>query len=151
MRDQTVAVIDLKSLEASPFLADVGEKERRIGRLILAVLAGAGAGIALGMVVIIIAAVGFVIFKVSGGTPPDQVVPQLQQMIDPKATPTMGGILGLLVALALGNSALLGGFALIAALVQGVRLKSLFTAAPKFRWRMLGLGLAMFVVGIGPL
>jgi uncharacterized protein len=146
-----VAVIDLKALESSPLLADVGENERNIGRLVLGVAAGVVGGIVLGLVVLVLIAVALVLQQVSAGASIDEVQANLQRMIDPKTEPTMATALGILAFLAVGNAALFGGFTLITGLVQKVRIKSLFTGAPKFRWRLLLLGMVMFVAIIGPI
>jgi uncharacterized protein len=146
-----VAVIDLKALGHSAFLADVGDKERRIGRLLLAVLAGVVGGVVLGAVVMLIIALGFILQQSSIGVGPEEVMNRIQLAIKPDTEPTMASALGILAFLAVGNGALFGGFTLIAALVQQVRIRSLFTAAPKFRWRLLLLGMALFVAIIGPI
>jgi uncharacterized protein len=146
-----VAVVDLKALEQSPFLADVGENERNIGRLLLGVLAGAAGGVVLGLAVLVLIGVVVVLQQASAGVPMAQVQANLQGMVNGKTEATMASALGLMVFLAIGNGALFGGFTLIAALVQRIRIKSLFTAAAKFRWRLLFLGMAMFVVAIGPI
>jgi hypothetical protein len=146
-----VAVIDLKALEQSPFLADVGAKERNIGRLVLGVIAGILGGGLLGLLVLLVIAVAIIVQQMSAGVSMEAVQANLQRMIDPKTEPTMTIALGILVFLAIGNTALFGGFTLITALVQKVRLKSLFTAAAKFRWKLLVLGMAMFVAVIGPI
>jgi membrane protease YdiL (CAAX protease family) len=143
-------LIDTNELGRSPFLADVGPSDRNIGRLILTIVAGVvGAG-AIALALIVVAVVAYILSQASQGVGMDQVQANLSKLIDPKAAPTYGSTLGILGFLAVANGLFFGGFALIAALINKRRFLSYFTAAPRFRWRMLGLGLALFCVVIGP-
>jgi membrane protease YdiL (CAAX protease family) len=141
-----VAIIDLKALEQSPFLADVGDKERRIGRLLLGVLAGIVGAIVIAVMLVVI----YMLVRVAAGVPIEEAMTTLQRLVDPNQPPTMTTVLWIMGLLAVGNGLTFGGFTVIAALIQQIRIKSLFTAASRFRWRLLALGMVMFVLVIGP-
>src|SRR5207253_10319797 len=143
-------LIDTGELERSPFLADVGPSDRNVCRLILTIVAGiVGAG-AIALALIVVAVVAYIFMQASQGIGMDQVQANLTKLLDPKATPTFSSTLGILAFLAVANGLFFGGFSLIAALVNKRRFLSYFTAAPRFRWRMLGLGLVLFCIAIGP-
>src|SRR4051812_11566558 len=107
-------LIDTDALEHSAFLADVGPSDRRIGRLILTIVAGVvGAG-AVVVALMVVAAVAYIFMQAAQGVGMDQVQANLSKLIDPKAAPTFGSTLGILAFLAVANSLFFGGFALIA-------------------------------------
>lgn len=142
--------IELAELGHSPFLADVGPKDRSILRMILALLAGVfGAGVAT-MVILVVVTVVAMVALAGRGVSSQQMQELLPNMMAPGYTPTWGVALGILVFLAVANGMLFGGITFIAGLVQGRRFKAFFTAAAKIRWKMLLLGFVLFALFVGP-
>jgi membrane protease YdiL (CAAX protease family) len=77
---------------------------------------------------------------------------RLMEMIGRGETPTgLTQIAFVISLLAFVNGGMALAFVGVAALLHRRRLTSYFTAAPRFRWRLLLLGLGLFAVTIGPL
>jgi len=140
----------MAKLSNSAFLADVGPSDRNVLRMILGLMAGVvGAGVTV-LVVLVIAAVGWILYQAGQGVPITQLQAQLSALSDPNFRPSYASTLGLMAFLAVANGTFFGGIVVILALINRRKLKSYFTAAAGFRLRMLGLGLVMFTLFIGP-
>jgi hypothetical protein len=142
--------IDLAELGDSAFFADVGPSDRHIGRLILGLVVGIVGALTVLLVLLVGAGIGWAIYEAGRGTTVTQLQTQLAALTDPNFKPTYGSTLGILGFLAIANGTFFGGIVVIIALINRRKLKSYFTAAARFRWRMLGLGLLMFTVFVGP-
>lgn len=143
-------LIDLAELGQSAFLADVGPSDRSIWRLVAAIAAGIiGAGL-LTLVVLVIAGMGYMFYQAGHGVAPAQLQADLQKMMQPGAKATFESTLGVLAFLAVANGLFFGGIVVIAAMINRRRLRSYITAARRFRWRMLVMGMVLFTVVIGP-
>jgi membrane protease YdiL (CAAX protease family) len=140
----------MAKLRDSAFLADVGPTDRHIGRMLLGIMAGVvGAGLTV-LVVLVIAAVGWILYQAGQGVPITELQSQIAKLSDPNFKPTFASNMGLLAFLAVANGTFFGGIVVIISLINRRKLKSYVTAAPRFRLRMLGLGLALFTLVIGP-
>lgn len=137
----------LAELRQSPFLDDLTPADRRVVPLLLTVPIGVIAAL---LAAVIAGLVVFVAFAIGGGGV--ESVERLMEMIGRGEAPTglteVAFVLGLL---AFVNGAMALAFVGAAALLQRRRLRSYFTAAPRFRWRLLLLGLGLFAMTIGPL
>jgi membrane protease YdiL (CAAX protease family) len=140
----------LAKLSGSAFLADVGPSDRHIGRLLLGLMAGVvGAGLTV-VVVMVIAAIGWILYQAGQGVPITELQAQMAKLSDPNFKPTFASTMGLLVFLAVANGTFFGGIVVVIALINRRKLRSYVTAAPRLRFRMLFLGLVMFTLFIGP-
>ncbi|HET9160673.1 MAG TPA: CPBP family intramembrane glutamic endopeptidase [Caulobacteraceae bacterium] len=142
--------IDLAELGQSAFLADVGPSDRNILRLVLGLMAGIVASFAVLLVILVLAGVGWVLYEAGKGVPMGDIQSKLGMLTDPNFKPTYGSTLAIMAFLAAANGTFFGGIVVILALINRRKLKSYVTAARRFRWRMLGLGLAMFTLVVGP-
>jgi membrane protease YdiL (CAAX protease family) len=136
----------LAELQRSPFLDDLTADDRRVGRALLTLPIGVVAAI---LAALIGGIVVYVAFAFGGGT---ALAERLMTMIGEAQTPvglTQVGFLLSLLAAANGGMAL--AFVGVAAVLHHRKLLSYFTAAPRFRWRLMVLGLGLFAVVIGPL
>jgi membrane protease YdiL (CAAX protease family) len=137
-------------LSNSAFLADVGPSDRNVLRMILGLMAGVvGAGVTV-LVVLVVAAIGWILYQAGHGVAVTQLQAQLSALGDPNFKPTYGSTLGLMAFLAVANGTFFGGVVVIMALINRRKLKSYITAAAGFRLKMLALGLLMFTLFIGP-
>lgn len=136
----------LAELQRSPFLNDLTSDDRRVSRvawtlpigLVAAVLAAVIGGVAV-----------FVAFAIGGGSAlPGHLMTLISQGETPVGLIQVGFVLCLL---AFANGGMAVAFVGVAAVLHHRRLLSYFTAAPRFRWRSMLLGLALFAVLIGPL
>lgn len=136
----------LAELQQSPFLDDLTPDDRRVGRALLTLPIGVVAAI---LAALICGIAVYVAFAVGGGT---ALAERLMTLIGHAETPvglTQVGFLLSLLAAANGGMAL--AFVGVAAVLHHRKLLSYFTAAPRFRWRLMLLGLGLFAVVIGPL
>lgn len=137
-----------KELEPSAFLDDLTAKDRRIGRILLTLPLGALAAVLAALV-----AGGLVFFAfamLSGDT--DTADRLIQATRDPAVlASSLTFSLFLFCMLAAANGAMALAFTSVGAALMSRPLKTYFTAAPRFRWRLLLAGLALFVVIAGPL
>ncbi|CAN5353841.1 CPBP family intramembrane metalloprotease [soil metagenome] len=136
----------LAELQRSPFLDDLTADDRRVGRALLTLPIGVIAAI---LAALIGGIAVYVAFAFGGGT---ALAERLMAMIGQAQTPvglTQVGFLLSLLAAANGGMAL--AFVGVAAVLHHRKLLSYFTAAPRFRWRLMLLGLGLFAVVIGPL
>lgn len=137
----------LAELRRSPFLDDLTPADRRVVPLLLT--------LPIGVVAAVLAAVTcgvavFVVFAIGGGGV--QSVERLMAMIGRGETPAgLTQVTFVLSLLAFVNGGMALAFVGVAALLHRRRLMSYFTAAPRFRWRLLLLGLGLFALTIGPL
>jgi membrane protease YdiL (CAAX protease family) len=137
----------LAELQRSPFLNDLTPADRRIGRLLLTLPIGAIAAL---LAALIAGVAVFVAFAVAGGGM--GAAERLMTMIGEAATPVgLTATLFVLCLLAFANGGMALAFTGVAALLHHRRLLSYFTAAPRFRWRLLLLGLGLFALVLGPL
>ncbi len=91
----------------------------------------------------------FVAFAIGGG---GDAAERLMAGIGRGESPTHLDQVAFVLSLLSGvNGGMALAFVGVAALLHHRRLTSYFTAAPRFRWRLLLLGLALFAVTIGPL
>lgn len=137
----------LAELRRSPFLDDLTPTDRRVGPLLLTLPVGVIAAL---LAAVICGAAVFVAFAVGGGGV--QATERLMAMIGGGETPTsLIKVAFVLSLLAFINGGMALAFVGVAGLLHHRRLISYFTSAPRFRWRLLLLGLGLFAVTIGPL
>jgi membrane protease YdiL (CAAX protease family) len=137
----------LAELRRSPFLDDLTPADRRVVPLLLTLPIGVIAAL---LAALICGLAVFVAFAITGGGVAS--VERLMEMIGRGETPTgLTQIAFVISLLAIVNSGMALAFVGVAALLHRRRLTSYFTAAPRFRWRLLLLGLGLFVLTIGPL
>jgi membrane protease YdiL (CAAX protease family) len=137
----------LAELRRSPFLDDLTPNDRRVVPLLLTLPIGTIAAL---LAAVICGIAVFVAFAIGGGGV--EAAERLMAVIGPDQTPTGLTQISFVVSLlALVNSGMALAFVGVAALLHRRRLVSYFTSAPRFRWRLLLLGLGLFAVTIGPL
>lgn len=137
----------LAELRQSPFLDDLTPADRRVVPLLLTLPIGMIAAV---LTAVIAGLAVFVAFAIVGGGVAS--IERLMEMIGRGETPTgLTAVAFVLTLLAFVNGAMALAFVGAAALLHRRRLRSYFTAAPRFRWRLLLLGLGLFAVTIGPL
>ena len=135
-------------LERSAFLADLTSKDRRIGRILLTLPLGALAALVAG---IIAGGVVFFAFAVLSGDPGagDRL---MQATRDPAVlASSLTFSLFVFCILAAANGAMALAFTAVGAGLMTRRLRSYFTAAPRFRWRLMLAGLVLFAAIGAPL
>ena len=136
----------LAELQRSAFLDDLTPMDRRPVRVLLTLPIGAVAAI---LAAVVCGGVVYAAFVLGGGA---ALADGLMAMIGRAETPNGLTQVGFLLSLLSGAN---GGMALafvgVAALLHRRKLRSYFTAAPRFRWRLMLLGLALFAVVVGPL
>jgi membrane protease YdiL (CAAX protease family) len=137
----------LAELRRSPFLDDLTPADRRVAPLLLTLPIGVVAAF---LAAVICGAAVFVAFAIGGGGV--QATERLMTMMGGGGTPTGLIEVGFAISLlAFINGGMALAFVGVAALLHRRRLTSYFTTAPRFRWRLLLLGLGLFAVTIGPL
>ncbi|MBO9559276.1 MAG: CPBP family intramembrane metalloprotease [Caulobacter sp.] len=137
----------LAELRQSPFLDDLTPADRRVVPLLLTLPIGVIAAL---LAAVIAGLAVFVAFAVFGGGV--AAVERLMEMISQGKAPSgLTEIAFVLTLLAVVNGAMALAFVGAAALLHHRRLMSYLTAAPRFRWRLLLLGLGLFAATIGPL
>lgn len=137
----------LAELERSPFLDDLTPDDRRVGRALLTLPIGV---IAAFLAAVICGLAVFVVFAIGGGG--TETVERVMAALgtgQPLADLTQVSFMLALAAATNGGMAL--AFVGVAAMLHHRRLLSYFTAAPRFRWRLTGLGLGLFTLVIAPL
>jgi len=136
----------LAELRRSPFLDDLTPTDRRVVPLLLTLPIGVVAALLAAVICGIAVLAAYEIGAGSGAAE------RLMAMVGRGETPTgLAAISAMLGLLAFVNGGMALAFVSVAALLQRRRLVSYFTAAPRFRWRLLVLGLGLFAVTIGPL
>jgi membrane protease YdiL (CAAX protease family) len=137
----------LAELRRSPFLDDLTPDDRRVVPLLLTLPIGVIAAL---LAAVICGAAVLVAFTIGGGGV--EATERLMAIISGGETPTgVTQIAFVLSLLAFVNGGMALAFVGVAALLHRRRLTSYFTAAPRFRWRLLLLGLGLFAVTVGPL
>ena len=136
-------------LASSPFLADVGRRDRDPGRLLGAVAGGVvvGAVAALAGMILILAL--YTLAAGLGGEGMDgirEVALRLKSATPPSLQLT---ILELLVAATI-NGAFAVAFVAVAALIARHPFHRYVSAAPRLRWRLLVVGLVLSAIVLGP-
>ena len=137
----------LDELRRSPILQDLTPIDRRVGRIAATVPLGAVAAI-------LAATIGgaLVLAAFSLGPEGKALAGRLMETVGQTQTPPgLTGTLFVVCLLAFANGGMALAFVGVAAVLHRRRLLSYFTAAPRFRWRLLLLGLALFAAVVGPL
>lgn len=137
----------LAELRRSPFLDDLTPADRRVAPLLLTLPIGV---IAAFLAALIGGIAVLVAFTIGGGgvEAPERLMAMIGRGETPTSVTQVAFVLGLL---AFVNGGMALAFVGVAALLHRRRLMSYFTTAPRFRWRLLLLGLGLFAVTIGPL
>lgn len=137
----------LAELRRSPFLDDLTPADRRVVPLLLTLLIGVVAAL---LAAVICGIVVFVAFAIAGGgvESTERLMTALGQGQAPAGLTQVSFVLALVAAT---NGGMALAFVGVAALLHHRRLLSYFSAAPRFRWRLTLLGLALFVAVIGPM
>lgn len=137
----------LAELRQSPFLDDLTPADRRVVPLLLTLPIGVLAAL---LAAVICGLAVFVAFAIGGGGV--ALVERLMEMLGRGETPnSLTEIAFVISLLAFVNGGMALAFVGVAALLHRRPLTSYFTAAPRFRWRLLLLGLGLFALTIGPL
>lgn len=137
----------LAELRRSPFLDDLTPADRRVVPLLLTLLIGVVAAL---LAAVICGIVVFVAFAIAGGgvESTERLMAALGQGQPPAGLTQVSFVLALVAAT---NGGMALAFVGVAALLHHRRLLSYFSAAPRFRWRLTLLGLALFAAVIGPM
>ena len=138
-------------LEDSAFLAGIDDRDRKIWRFLGTVVGGLASGLVAGLVLGIVV---FVVFILSTGVfnglhslDPVSLSARMQATLSGESMKS--AILILMLAVSTnGPMALV--FIFVACLLMRRRFRDYVTAAPKFRWRLLLLGLGLSFLIIGP-
>jgi len=137
----------LAELQRSAFLDDLTPADRRVGRILLTLPIGVIAAL---LAALIGGGVVFVVFAIAGGGA--DAAERLMMMVGEAAVPVgLTATAFVLCLLAFANGGMALAFTGVAALLHHRKLRSYFTAAPRFRWRLLLLGLGLFFAILGPL
>lgn len=137
----------LAELRRSPFLDDLTPGDRRVVPLLLTLPIGVLAAL---LAAVICGIAVFVGFAIGGGgvESAERLMTALGQGHTPAGLNQVSFVLALVAAT---NGGMALAFVGVAAMLHHRSLLSYFTAAPRFRWRLTLLGLALFAVVIGPL
>jgi membrane protease YdiL (CAAX protease family) len=145
----TVAGV-VEGLSESVFLADLGDRDREpwtiVGTVILGLVVGL---IAAFVTMVIILAVGAALL-VHGDHWAEQLS-ELAGSLKAETPPDLQRSTFLLLVAAGGNGAFALGFILVAGGLTGRKLRAYVSAAPRIRWRLLVLGLALSFLAFAPL
>lgn len=137
----------LAELRRSPFLDDLTPNDRRVVPLLLTLPIGMIAAL---LAALICGVAVFTAFAIGGGGV--EAAERLMTMMGSGAALTgLTPVAFVLSLLAFVNGGMALAFVGVAALLHRRRLASYFTAAFRFRWRLLLLGLALFAATMGPL
>lgn len=136
----------LAKLQRSPFLDDLTPDDRRVSRVLLTLPLGVVAAL---LTAVIAGLLVFLVFLFGAGLGEARLMDALRGRVP------LGGdvmlVMFVLALLAATNGGMAAAFTAVAARLHHRRLRSYVTAAPRFRWRLTLLGLALFAAGIGPL
>ena len=135
----------LAELQRSPFFDDLTPIDRRVWRVLLTVPIGL---LAAGLAAVICGIVVFVAFGIGGVDGSGPLLERLRQGEAPVGLTQIAFVLSLLATI---NGGMFLAFTGVAAVLHHRKLRSYFTAAPRFRWELMLLGLALFAALIGPL
>jgi|SRR5579872_4745368 len=137
-------------LSTSAFIADLSPDERSVARFAASLAGGIGGGLAAGLiaglatVIVFAVTIGLVGHDIAG------FPLRLQALLDP-ATPNLTSSLFLMLLAVTTNGPLALTFIVIAAVIVHRPLKSYVTAAPRLRWRLLVVAMALSAIVLGPL
>jgi hypothetical protein len=136
-------------LSDSPFIADLTPREKSFWRALATVAAGLVSGFIIGLAVGAVALflVGVTIGVFNGGFA--GLPHKISETLVSNGV-SMTGAITLLVLATFTNCPMAATFLGIAALISGRRIMSYITLAPRFRWRLTLLGLALSCLVIGP-
>ena len=136
----------LAELQRSPFLDDLTPADRRVVPVLLTLPIGVIAAL---LAAVICGIAVFLLFAIGGGV--DTAERLLERIGQGEAPTGLTQVSFVLALVAATNGGMALAFTGVAAMLHHRRLRSYFTAAPRFRWRLTLLGLALFVALIGPL
>jgi hypothetical protein len=138
-------------LSTSPFLADLGPDDRKLWRVLLAIVCGIAAGfIAIfALAVIMLIAGAFVMF--GQGHDPNDIERIAAGLAEGDVPMTLEMTLGVIGALAVINGILALVVVAVASLVVRKPFKASVTAARRFRWRQLAAGLVLYALAMIPI
>lgn len=140
-------------LSRSAFIADVGPRERSLGRFIGTLAAGISAYFILSIVVVLAAIFALVAFAHwPAPTSPAGGQALLHRFLDLVQSDkvSFGQTLEVLAIALPSNILPIWAFIGLALLIHQQRFKTFVTAAPRFRWRLSLIGLALFFAVFGP-
>jgi len=137
------------SLSGSAFIADLTPREKSFWRALATVVAGVVSGFIIGLAVgaVALVLVGVVVGLSSGGL--GGIQHQISEAMSANGA-SMTGAIVLLVLATFTNCPMAATYLGIAALISGRRIISYVTLAPRFRWRLTLLGLALSCLALGP-
>jgi len=137
----------LAELRRSPFLDDLTPADRRVVPLLLTLPIGVLAAL---LAAVIGGVAVFVAFAIVGGgvEATERLMAALGEGQAPAGLAQVSFVLALVAAT---NGGMALAFVGVAAMLHHRRLLSYLTAAPRFRWRLTALGVALFAAVIGPL
>jgi membrane protease YdiL (CAAX protease family) len=136
-------------LSDASFIADLSSRERSLWRVVVTLLAGAVGGVIVALVTGIVALV--VLAVVTGGFTDIRQLPlRIGDLISADGS-TVQSALSLLTLATFTNGPMAATFIGVAALMFGRNPRRYITVAAKIRWRLLGSGLLLSAVIIGPL
>jgi membrane protease YdiL (CAAX protease family) len=140
----------LPPLSEASFIADLNPREKSLWRIVVTFLAGAVGGVIVALVTGVIALL--VVAAAVGGFSGDLTgLPhRIGELISADGA-TIQSALGLLTLATFTNGPMAATFIGVAALMVGRHPRRYITVAAKIRWRLLGSGLLLSVVIIGPL
>jgi len=142
--------LELPRLSQAAFIADLSPRERSLWRIAATLAGGVVGGVIIGLIVGMIALV-LLVFVTSGFHLDPRGLPnQITSLIDEDGK-TVRSALGLLTLATATNGPMAATFIVVAALILGVNPRRYITIAAKIRWRLLGSGLLLSFVIIGPL
>ncbi len=136
-------------LSRSAFLADVGPEDRDARRLLVTLTVGLAVSILAGIAGWIVIVAPAAILSGAGGKGLAALGEVALSMSDPHAQSLPVAVIRLLVTAA-SDALFLLVFVAVAAAVAGHDLKRYFTAASRFRWRLLGAGLILAMAALTP-
>jgi uncharacterized protein len=142
--------LELPRLSEAAFIADLSPRERSLWRIAATLVAGVTGGVIVGLLVGILALVLIVLATSGFHVDPRAFPGRITDLIDDDGK-TIRSALGLLTLATATNGPMAATFIAVAALIAGVSARRYVTAAPKIRWRLLGSGLLLSFVIIGPL
>ena len=145
-----MALFDLKALRRSPFLESDGGEPRQLWRVVLGFLAGLAAGVVMLVVVFIVFGIAVAAIWAATQGSMDGLKQMLANMQSPSFKPDFAQTMVILAFLGVVNTTVFGTIVVVAILIGRRRLKPYFTAAPRFRWRMVAAGLLLFTLLVGP-
>jgi membrane protease YdiL (CAAX protease family) len=136
-------------LQASPLVGNIQPAEKSPWRAPLGVLLGVVAGAVAAMIAAGIVIGAYVILAASAGQNPEQALTDLMEST--AATVTFGVAIAAVATIAAANAALGYTLAALAGLMVRQKLKTYITAAARFRWRHLAIGMALTPLIFAPL